>query len=176
MNRLCVYFVLMGLVRSRWRVLRRPRVSPKQRSTGDIATGATFCRLALSRLASPAPLDPQTEPPDRLRWLIRHAVETVEDGVGLGGVAAMLTDEDPEFNALFRQILVEQRAHLASAIDASKADGSMRADIHSATLIDAVVGAYIAEHARSGSIANGWEERLFDLFWPAVQPTQPPAT
>ena len=131
---------------------------------------------ALSRLASPAPLDPQTEPPDRLRWLIRHAVETVEDGVGLGGVAAMLTDEDPEFNALFRQILVEQRAHLASAIDASKADGSMRADIHSATLIDAVVGAYIAEHARSGSIANGWEERLFDLFWPAVQHTQPPAT
>lgn len=131
---------------------------------------------ALSRLASPAPLDPQTEPPDRLRWLIRHAVETVEDGVGLGGVAAMLTDEDPEFNALFRQILVEQRAHLASAIDASKADGSMRTDIHSATLIDAVVGAYIAEHARSGSIANGWDERLFDLFWPAVRHTQPPAT
>ena len=78
---------------------------------------------ALSRLASPAPLDPQTEPPDRLRWLIRHAVETIEDGVGLGGVAAMLTDEDPEFNALFRQILVEQRAHLASAIDASKQTG-----------------------------------------------------
>ena len=175
MNRLCVYFVLMGLVRSRWRVLRRPRVSPKQRSTGDIATGATFCRRRCR--AWPHQLRwIRRRNRDRLRWLIRHAVETVEDGVGLGGVAAMLTDEDPEFNALFRQILVEQRAHLASAIDASKADGSMRADIHSATLIDAVVGAYIAEHARSGSIANGWEERLFDLFWPAVQHTQPPAT
>jgi hypothetical protein len=86
----------------------------------------------------------------------------------------MLTDEDPP-NAVPANT-GSAASHLASAIDVSKADGSMRADIHSATLIDAVVGAYIAEHARSGSIANGWEERLFDLFWPAVQPTQPPAT
>jgi AcrR family transcriptional regulator len=51
---------------------------------------------ALSRVASPTPLDPQAGPSDRLRWFIRHAVDTVEDGVGLGGVAAMLTDDDPE--------------------------------------------------------------------------------
>ncbi|BDX30511.1 hypothetical protein TUM20985_10580 [Mycobacterium antarcticum] len=57
---------------------------------------------ALSRLASPAPLDPRVEPPERLRWLIRHAVETIEGGVGLG--------------------------------------------------------AYIAEHARSGSVAAGWNK------------------
>jgi AcrR family transcriptional regulator len=125
---------------------------------------------ALSRVASPTPLDPQAGPSDRLRWFIRHAVDTVEDGVGLGGVAAMLTDDDPEFTALFRQILVKQRGHLEAVIDAGKADGSLRADIDSATLIDAVVGAYIAEHARSGGLADGWENRLFELFWPAVQP------
>ena len=75
--------------------------------------GATFCRRR-SRSPHQLPLDTADgHTPDRLRWLIRHAVETIEDGVGLGGVAAMLTDEDPEFNALFRQILVEQRRHLA---------------------------------------------------------------
>ncbi|HKV21500.1 MAG TPA: helix-turn-helix domain-containing protein [Mycobacterium sp.] len=125
---------------------------------------------ALSDLASPTPLDPTTSPPDRLRWVIKHAVEAVEDGVGLGGVAAMLTDDDPEFTTLFRQILVRQRSQLAKAIDLSKSDGSMRADIDSATLVDAVVGAYIAEYARTGRIARGWQERLFKLFWPAVQP------
>jgi AcrR family transcriptional regulator len=125
---------------------------------------------ALSRVASPTPLDPQAGPSDRLRWFIRHAVDTVEDGVGLGGVAAMLTDDDPEFTALFRQILVKQRGQLEVVIDAGKANGSLRADIDSATLIDAVVGAYIAEHARSGGLADGWENRLFELFWPAVQP------
>jgi AcrR family transcriptional regulator len=124
---------------------------------------------ALSRLASLEPLDPHTEPADRLRWFITHAIETVERGVGLGGVAAMLTDDDPEFKTIFRQILVEQRGHLASAVDAWKADGSMRAGIDSTTLIDAVVGAYIAEYARTGAVADGWEERLFALFWPAVR-------
>ena len=33
---------------------------------------------ALSRVASPTPLDPQTKAPDRLRWVIDHAVETIE--------------------------------------------------------------------------------------------------
>jgi AcrR family transcriptional regulator len=124
---------------------------------------------ALSRLASPGPLDPQAEAPDRLRWLITHAIATIEDGIGLGGLAAMLTEDDPEFTTVFRRILVDQRAALAAAIDASKIDGSMRDDIDTATLIDAVVGAYIAECARTGDIEDGWEERFFGLFWPMVR-------
>lgn len=55
-------------------------------------------------------------------------------------------------------------------IDAGKVDGSFRADIDGATLVDAVVGAIIAERARTGRVAAGWEERLFDLFWPIVRP------
>lgn len=125
---------------------------------------------ALSRVASPIPLDPEAPAPDRLRWLIDHAVETVEDGIGCGGLAAMLTEDDPEFITLFRQILIGQRAKLAAAIEPAKADGSMRSDIDTSTLLDAVVGAYIAERARTGEIARGWRERLFRLFWPAVRP------
>jgi hypothetical protein len=56
-----------------------------------------------------------------------------------------------------------------AVIDAGKADGSMRADLDGPTLIDAVVGAYIAECARTGTVADGWEARLFDLFWPVVK-------
>ena len=82
----------------------------------------------------------------------------------------MLTDEDPEFSALFRRILIEQRGHLAAVIDAGKAHGSIRDDVDGATLIDAIVGAYIAEYARTGTVAAQWTSRLFDLLWPAVQP------
>ncbi len=124
---------------------------------------------ALSRVASPTPLDPKTDASDRLRWVIAHAVETIDGGIGLGGLAAMLTDDDPEFTALFRQILVDQRGKLAVAIDTAKVDGSMRNDVNTATLLDAIVGAYIAEQARTGKVANGWKERLFSLFWPAVR-------
>lgn len=124
---------------------------------------------ALSRLASPAPLDPRTDAAGQLRWLIDHAVGTIECGIGRGGLAAMLTDDDPEFTAAFRQILIEQRAKLSAVIEAAKANGLMRNDIDSATLIDAIVGAYVAECARAGVVADGWRERSFSLFWPAVR-------
>ena len=39
-----------------------------------------------------------------------------------------------------------------------------------AALLDAIVGAYLAEHARTGAVAVQWQERLFVLLWPAVQP------
>ena len=124
---------------------------------------------ALSRLASPSPVNPDATAPERLRWLITQAVGMVEAGIGLGGLAAMLTEDDPEFTAVFRRILVDQRAALAAVVDAAKADGSMRADVDAVTLIDAVVGAYIAESARTGGVQGGWDERLFRLFWPTVR-------
>lgn len=125
---------------------------------------------ALSRVALPEPLDPDTSAPDRLRWLIAQAVRTIEAGVGYGGFAAMLTDEDPDFTSVFRQILDRQRIELQAVIDTGKTAGSIRADVDAATLIDAVVGAYIAEQARAGKVEKGWEDRLFALFWPAVKP------
>ncbi|TFV61546.1 TetR/AcrR family transcriptional regulator [Mycobacterium sp. PS03-16] len=124
---------------------------------------------ALSRLADPDPPPPQADAQERLRWLIAHAVAMVEDGIGYGGFAALLTDEDPEYATAFRQILVDRRGRLEAVVHVGKADGDFRADVHPATLIDGMVGAYIAERARTGGVADGWEERLFELYWPAVR-------
>ena len=124
---------------------------------------------ALSRVSSPAPLPPETDPPDQLRWLIKQAVKIVEYGIGFGGFAALLTDDDPEFSAVFRRILGAQRAELESVIDAGKAAGSIRDDVDGATLIDAIVGALIAERARTGKVAQGWQVRLFELFGPVLR-------
>ena len=54
-------------------------------------------------------------------------------------------------------------------IDAAKTDGSFMTDVDGATLVDAMVGAHIAERARRGRVATGWEARLFDLFRPIVR-------
>ncbi|WP_029113471.1 TetR/AcrR family transcriptional regulator [Mycobacterium sp. URHB0044] len=125
--------------------------------------------VALARTTTPEPLAAQADAADALRWLIREAVKAIEVGIGFGGFAAMLTDDDPDFTKLFRRILAKQRAELESVIDAGKADGSFRPDIDPATLIDGVVGAHIAERARTGRVATGWESRLFDLFWPILR-------
>lgn len=124
---------------------------------------------ALSRLTSPAPLSVQADTPERLRWLIRHSIAAIDDGIGFGGFAALLTEDDPEFSTVFRQILVTHRAKLVSVVDACKAEGGMRPDIDPETLIDAIVGAHIAERARKARIEEDCEDRLFALFWPAVR-------
>ena len=121
---------------------------------------------ALSQMSPAEPLAPDTDAADLLRWVIGNAVAAVQAGIGFGGFAALLTDEDPEFTTLFRQLLVDQRADLESVVDAGKADGLLRGDLDAPTFVDAIVGAYIAEQARSGKVEKGWEERLFVLFWP----------
>jgi AcrR family transcriptional regulator len=124
---------------------------------------------ALSRLASPTPLSLHADTQKRIGWLIRHAIEAIDDGIGFGGFASLLTEDDPEFSTLFRQILIDQLAKLVNVIDACKADGTMRVDIDPETLIDAIVGTYIAERAREGQVGDDWEDRLFAVFWPAVR-------
>src|ERR1700754_75644 len=34
---------------------------------------------------------------------------------------------------------------------------------------DAIVGAYVAERDRTRRVGDGWEDRLFTVFWPAVR-------
>src|SRR5262249_25959129 len=79
---------------------------------------------ALSRSTTPDPLAAQADPRDQLRWVIKEAIKIVEVGIGYGGLAALLTDEDPAFTKLFRRILAKQRAELETVITAGKADGS----------------------------------------------------
>ncbi len=117
---------------------------------------------ALSSITTTAPLDDQTDARDRFRWVIDHAVDAVEGGIGFGGFAALLTDDDPEFTEVFRRILAEQRATLESVMTQTWPG------IDAATVIDALVGAYAAERARTGAVADGWQDRLFAVFWPVV--------
>ncbi|MGU3652479.1 TetR/AcrR family transcriptional regulator [Mycolicibacterium sp. A43C] len=125
-------------------------------------------RAALSELMTPPTPPPRADTTDRLHWLVRNAVAAVDGGIGFGGFASLLTDEDPEFSALFREALGSQRAALVVVVDELRADGAISADIDPETLIDAVVGAYIAERARTGRVGE-WESRLFDLVSTALR-------
>ncbi|TRW86171.1 TetR/AcrR family transcriptional regulator [Mycolicibacterium sp. 018/SC-01/001] len=117
---------------------------------------------ALSSITTTPALDAHADPQDRLRWVIDHAVDAVESGIGFGGFAALLTDEDAEFTDVFRRILAEQRATLESVVTQTWPA------VDAVTLIDALVGAYTAERARTGAVADGWQERFFTVFWPAL--------
>ncbi|WLP91946.1 TetR/AcrR family transcriptional regulator [Gordonia sp. NB41Y] len=104
---------------------------------------------------------------ERLRWVIENAGGLIFDGIGLGGIAALVTGVDPQFTEVFRRIL---GVHLAALTELLARDHERTADGRFVEmLVDAVVGALVAEHARTGEIADGWTDRLLDFFTPVFQ-------
>lgn len=89
---------------------------------------------------------------ERLNWVIAQSVDVIGRGIGAGGFAALLTDEDPEFSDAFRSILVAYRRHAIDALDVDVTTGE--------TVIDLIVGGYVAELARTGAVDAGWNARM----------------
>lgn len=108
---------------------------------------------ALQQLAQQPKLDPRATPDQRLMWAIRQSIDVIANGIGVGGFAALLTNEDPDFSAVFRGILVDYREQAVMALGPHTSDGE--------TIVDMIVGSYIAEFARTGTVDNTWSERLF---------------
>ena len=123
---------------------------------------------ALTSLTSPPPPPDASSLQPMLQWVIEQSFNAIESGIGLGGVAALLTDEDPRFAALIRALLVEHRAALATVVEGAAAAGQLRADLDVDTMLDCIIGAYLAERARSGNVQHGWAQRILRALWPAV--------
>jgi AcrR family transcriptional regulator len=122
---------------------------------------------ALISLTNPPPPPDQSAPEPVLQWLIEQSVNAIEGGIGVGGVAALLTDEEPAFTELIRGLLAEHRATLAREIDKAAERADLRDDLDIETLIDCIVGAYLAARARGGTVDPGWAQRLLHSLWPA---------
>jgi AcrR family transcriptional regulator len=132
---------------------------------------------ALRSLTSPPPPPDQKGAQPILRWLIEQSANAVEAGIGVGGVAALLTDQEPGFTKLIRALLVEHRAALAREITEAASTAGLREDLDIDTLLDCIVGAYLAERARRGSVEPGWTDRVLRNLWPAfVRPAEPCTT
>jgi AcrR family transcriptional regulator len=129
---------------------------------------------ALSSLTSPPPPPDESAPQPVLQWLIEQSVNAIEAGIGVGGVAALLTDDDPAFTELIRALLVEHRAALTNEIANAAERADLRDDLDVETLLDCIVGAYLAERARRGTVEPGWTHRVLQTLWPAFTRQPPP--
>jgi AcrR family transcriptional regulator len=131
---------------------------------------------ALTSLTQPTPPADRSALLPILEWLVQQSFNAIEEGIGVGGVAALLTEEDPDFTALIRSLLVQHRGALANVVRDASLAGEVREDLDVETMMDCIVGAYLAERARSGVVQPGWAKRVLRTLWPAltVQPANGP--
>ena len=123
---------------------------------------------ALASLTQPPPPPDTSAAAPILEWLIGQCYNAIENGIGVGGAAALLTDEDPAFTKLIRSLLVKHRQALADALQQESKSKQIRRDLDVGTVLDCIVGAYLAERARSGRVKPGWADRIMRALWPAL--------
>jgi AcrR family transcriptional regulator len=116
--------------------------------------------------AAPAPTLPVTE---KLRWVLVRAAAVLEEGIGRGGVAAVLTGSDPAFTDALRERLTAQTRALTEAVSADVEAGLVGADVDPDALVQLLFGACLGELLMHGRLRRGWIDRTADLLAPSVE-------
>jgi AcrR family transcriptional regulator len=135
----------------------------RYRNRNDMLTAA------LASITEPPPPTNPSELVPVVEWLVEQSYRAVHDGIGAGGLAALLTDENRDYTQLLRSIVHQHRAALASVIRDAMNNQVVRGDIDVETVMDCIAGAYLAELARSGSVAPRWTERVLRTMLPALE-------
>lgn len=128
---------------------------------------------SLSSVAEPEPPADTATLSKVVQWVVEQSLHVVESSIGAGGVAALLTDDDPEFTTLIRSLLVHHRRHLSTVLRRALDAESPRSGLDVETLLDMIVGAYLAEIARSGGVRPEWSERVLSILGPMIAAGDP---
>lgn len=95
---------------------------------------------------------------DKLGWVLARTEEVLDQGIGRGGVAAVLTDQDPEFSAALRGALKAGLQSVREQIETDLAAGALVPGTDPEVLLDLVLGAYLAASLRHRELPEDWWE------------------
>lgn len=96
---------------------------------------------------------------ERIEWLLANTEEVLGQGIGPGGVAAVLTDSDPDFSAALRDALESGLHPVAAQIKTDLGDGTLDADVDPDLVLNLVLGAHLSESLRHGPPDTAWRRR-----------------
>lgn len=130
-------------------------------------------RAALGPVTDRGTPAPESSVRDKLVWLLTRTQEVVSHGIGPGGVAAVLSGNDPEFSTALRDSLDSGLTPLVEQLGADVAGGRVGSHVDPGTVVDLAFGAYLAELVRSPEPRAGWMERTADLLAHALAPEAP---
>jgi AcrR family transcriptional regulator len=125
-------------------------------------------RTALDRIADQAVPPEHLSVPEKVRWVLTRVRVILEEGLGRGGVAAVLSDSHPQFTESFRRALAVHLEPLKAAITADAKQGLLRADVDADVAVNLFFGAYLGEVLRYGQPRQDWLEETLDMLVPAL--------
>lgn len=104
---------------------------------------------------------------DSLRWVLRHARDTIEDVVGRGTVAAVIMNEDQQFTQLLLGMIRETSRPLREDLRRRAVAGEVKADLDVELAMSILLGVVVAEVIRGRPTDDEWVESVLALLWPA---------
>lgn len=126
--------------------------------------GELLTAVLENAIGSPS-LPPQGGVRDKIRASLEQVWRQMGDILGPGGLAAILGDSDPEFTGLFRAALRPYDDALVTLIRADVRAGLLRPDVDADGVVSLLLGAYLGELVRRGSVAPEWLDRSLEMIW-----------
>jgi len=102
---------------------------------------------------------------DKIRFALEQAWHQMGDVLGPGGLAAILSDQDPQFTELFRDALRPYVDALVERIEADSSTGLLRAGLDADGVVSLMIGAYLGAMVRHGEVGADWLDRSMELLW-----------
>ena len=100
---------------------------------------------------------------EKLRWVLEQ-VGLLLEGLGPGGVGAVLDDSDPEFTTVLRRLIADRLDALQVAMSADIGAGRVSPDLDADSMVGLLFGAVLGEVVRFGEARPGWLDRTADLL------------
>jgi len=121
-------------------------------------------RTALNRIADQAVPPNHLSVGEKLRWVLTRVRVVLEEGLGRGGVAAVLADSDPQFTEAFRSALALHLEPLKVSIAVDTDSGFLRPDVDADVAVNLFFGAYLGEVLRYGEPRPDWLDRTLNML------------
>jgi AcrR family transcriptional regulator len=100
----------------------------------------------------------------KLRGALARVRDVFEDGLGRGGMAALLSDSDPQFTAQFRRALAAHLDPLMESLTRDSEEGLLRRGVDADILLDLILGSYLGEVLRHGEPRPAWLDRTVEVL------------
>jgi AcrR family transcriptional regulator len=126
-------------------------------------------RAAVRSAATAVDIPGDLSTKDTLRWVLRHARDTIEHVVGRGTVAAVLANEDPQFTSLLLEMIRNTTRPFRENLRERSLAGELPPGIDIELAMSVLLGAVVAELIRGRVTDDAWVESVLDLLWPAFE-------